>query len=191
MAKGKSEFVNRLIDQLARDGEQAIHDAYYGRDFNNRTYNLHDSYGSAVYYNGVLVKSSVRYLGGEVAKQGLSQGWVWNKGRSMPDFRGGSNNRRLPGDEVLMRGRDEVMDFFSHHKPANKKGLDLVIVAAMFYADILESGKGKLKRKYKVISEGEDYMKDVAKRFKGTLSKFVKPRDLSIMTTIKDKSWAQ
>ena len=83
------------------------------------------------------------------------------------------------------------MDFFLHYKPANGKGLDLVIVAAMFYADILEEGKGRLRRKYKVIAEGEDYMKDVARRFRGTLSKFVKPRDLSAMTTIKDKSWAQ
>ena len=148
MAKGKSEFVNRLIDQLARDGEQAIHDAYYGRDFNNRTYNLHDSYGSAVYYNGTLVKSSIRYVGAEMAKE----------------------------DERY--GRNEVNDFFSNYRPKNRKGIDLVIVAAMFYADILEEGKGKLKRKYKVIAEGEDYMKNLATHFRGTLSKFVKPKDL-------------
>lgn len=187
MARKRTEYINQVINQLARDGEQAIHDAYYGRGFNNRTYNLHDSYGSAVYYDGVLVKSSIRYLGGEMSNQGRSQGWVWSKGRSMPDFRG---NRRLQGDEVQMNGREEVMDFFSRYKPGTK-GIDLVIVAAMYYADFLEEGKGRLKRKYKVISEGEDYMQQLAKQFNGRLKKFVKPRDLSRMTTIKDKSWAQ
>ena len=148
MARQRNKYIDNLISQLARDGEQALHDAYYGRGFNNRTYNLHDSYGSAVYYNGTLVKSSIRYIGAEMAEE----------------------------DE--RHGRNEVNDFFANYKPKNRKGIDLVIVAAMFYADILEEGKGRLKRKYKVIAEGEDYMKNVATHFRGTLSKFVKPKDL-------------
>ena len=48
-------LIRRLIDELAEDGRKAIQTAYENRDFTNRTYNLHDSYGSAVYYNGVLV----------------------------------------------------------------------------------------------------------------------------------------
>ena len=148
MARQRNKYIDNLISQLARDGEQALHDAYYGRGFNNRTYNLHDSYGSAVYYNGTLVKSSIRYVGAEMAEE----------------------------DERY--GRNEVNDFFSNYRPKNRKGIDLVVVAAMFYADILEEGKGRLKRKYKVIAEGEDYMKNVATHFRGTLSKFVKPKDL-------------
>ena len=161
MATSVGVLIKALISQLADDGEKAIREAYEGREFTNRTYNLHDSYGSAVYYNGALVKSSIRYVGAEMAEE----------------------------DERY--GRNEVNDFFSNYRPKNRKGIDLVIVAAMFYADILEEGKGKLKRKYKVISEGEDYMREVASRFNGTLSKVVKARDLSVMTTIKDKSWAQ
>ena len=141
-------MIKALISQLADDGEKAIREAYEGREFTNRTYNLHDSYGSAVYYNGTLVKSSIRYIGAEMAEE----------------------------DERY--GRNEVNDFFSNYRPKNRKGIDLVIVAAMFYADILEEGKGKLKRKYKVIAEGEGYMKNVATHFRGTLSKFVKPKDL-------------
>ena len=148
MATRKSEYIKTLISQLADDGEKAIRQAYEGREFTNRTYNLHDSYGSAVYYNGTLVKSSIRYVGAEMAEE----------------------------DERY--GRNEVNDFFSNYRPKNRKGIDLVIVAAMFYADILEEGKGRLKRKYKVIAEGEDYMKNVATHFRGTLSKFVKPKDL-------------
>ena len=148
MATSGGVLIKALISQLANDGEKAILEAYEGREFTNRTYNLHDSYGSAVYYNGTLVKSSIRYVGAEMAEE----------------------------DERY--GRNEVNDFFSNYKPKNRKGIDLVIVAAMFYADILEEGKGKLKRKYKVIAEGEDYMKNLATHFRGTLSKFVKPKDL-------------
>ena len=148
MATRKVDYIKALISQLADDGAKAIRQAYEGREFTNRTYNLHDSYGSAVYYNGTLVKSSIRYVGAEMAEE----------------------------DERY--GRNEVNDFFSNYRPKNRKGIDLVIVAAMFYADILEEGKGKLKRKYKVIAEGEDYMKNVATHFRGTLSKFVKPKDL-------------
>ena len=148
MARQRNKYIDNLISQLARDGEQALHDAYYGRGFNNRTYNLHDSYGSAVYYNGTLVKSSIRYVGAEMA------------------------------EEDDRYGRNEANEFFSNYRPKNRKGIDLVIVAAMFYADILEEGKGRLKRKYKVIAEGEDYMKNLATHFRGTLSKFVKPKDL-------------
>lgn len=148
MATNGGVLIKALISQLADDGEKAIREAYEGREFTNRTYNLHDSYGSAVYHNGVLVKSSIRYVGAEMAEE----------------------------DERY--GRNEVNDFFSNYRPKNRKGIDLVIVAAMFYADILEEGKGRLKRKYKVIAEGEDYMKNVATHFRGTLSKFVKPKDL-------------
>ena len=148
MATNGGVLIKALISQLADDGEKAIREAYEGREFTNRTYNLHDSYGSAVYYNGNLVKSSICYIGAEMAEE----------------------------DERY--GRNEVNDFFSNYRPKNRKGIDLVIVAAMFYADILEEGKGRLKRKYKVIAEGEDYMKNVATHFRGTLSKFVKPKDL-------------
>ena len=148
MATSVGVLIKALISQLADDGEKAIREAYAGREFTNRTYNLHDSYGSAVYYNGTLVKSSIRYVGAEMAEE----------------------------DERY--GRNEVNDFFANYRPKNRKGIDLVIVAAMFYADILEEGKGRLKRKYKVIAEGEDYMKNVATHFRGTLSKFVKPKDL-------------
>ena len=79
MATRKGDYIKALISQLADDGEKAIRQAYEGREFTNRTYNLHDSYGSAVYYNGNLVKSSIRYIGAEMAKDvdWRSQGWIW------------------------------------------------------------------------------------------------------------------
>ena len=184
MAKS-SYLMDKLVAELSREGEEAIHDAYYNRDWNNRTYNLHDSYGSAVYVNGKLVKSSIRYIGQELAKNGRNVGWVWNKGRSMPDYKG---NRRLPGNEVEMRGREEVMDFFSHYTPKGK-GIELVIVAAMFYANILEAGGGNLRHKYRVISSADSTMREIASKYHGKVEEISVTRDMSRMTTIKDKSW--
>ena len=69
MATSGGVLIKALISQLANDGEKSIREAYEGREFTNRTYNLHDSYGSAVYYNGTLVKSSIRYVGAEMAEE--------------------------------------------------------------------------------------------------------------------------
>ena len=69
MATSGGVLIKALISQLADDGEKAIREAYEGREFTNRTYNLHDSYGSAVYYNGTLVKGSIRYVGAEMAEE--------------------------------------------------------------------------------------------------------------------------
>ena len=186
MAKNAKIILNALIDEIAHDGEMAIKQAYENRDFTNRTFNLHDSYGSAVYYNGKLIKRTVRYVGNEQANNGLNMGWVWDKPRSMPDFRG---ERRYEGDEVQMRGRDEVIDFFQKYTP-KKKGIELVMVAAMFYATYLENGVGKMRRKYKVISSGLSAMRGLEAKYKGLLRHESTPRDLSEMTSIKDKSWS-
>lgn len=183
----KDLYVERLIRQLTIEGEQAILEAYNKRTFTNRKYNLHDSYASAVYAHGRLIKSSVRYVGQEMSKSGLPMGWVWNKARSMPDFRG---DRRYPGDEVQMNGREEAMDFLSQYTP-RKGGVTLIIIAAMFYASILESGGGNLKHKYRVISDGNDIMRRIADKYHGVFETVQTSRLLDMMPTIKDKSWKQ
>ena len=57
----KDYFMNQLIQKLTDDGERLVRRAYETRTFENRTYNLHDSYGSAVYVDGRIIKSSIRY----------------------------------------------------------------------------------------------------------------------------------
>ena len=185
----KGRLVQMLVSELANEGEKAIKEAYKTRGYTNRLYNLHDSYGSAVYVDGVLDKSTIRYIDPEMSKSGLSMGWVWKKGRSMPDFRG---NRRMKDDEILMNGREEVMDFLQHYS-APRGTVCLVVVAAMFYATILESGMGRLKRKYAVISNARTTLETVLKEYggKGKIDRIFKYRDLSKPTTIKDKSWKQ
>lgn len=179
--------VQMLVSALADEGLYAISQAYEKRGYTNRLYNLHDSYGSAVFVDGVLDRSTIRYIDPEMSKKGLSMGWVWTKGRSMPDFRG---NRRLEGDEITMNGREEVMDFFQHYS-APRGEICLVIVAAMFYASILEHGQGSLKRKYAVISGAKTTLNTVQKTYGGSIERVYKDRDTSIPTTIKNKTWKQ
>ena len=183
MAKGA--IIDELIDYLADRGEAAIAIAYRHRDFTNRTYNLHDSYGSAVYYNGRLIKRSIRYIGPEKYTQGIYTGWEWTKSRSMPDFRG---TRYLKGDQIDMTGREEVMDFFSQYTPT-KSGMQLVVVAAMWYASVLEKGGGNLKRKYRVISGAQTEMDKIVSELGGTVTQIDTGRVLSQAPTIKGSSW--
>lgn len=148
----KDYFMNQLIQKLTDDGEKLVRRAYETRTFENRTYNLHDSYGSAVYVDGRLIKSSVRYAGSPTAKAG-----------------------KIYEDE-LIEGRFEIDAFFDWFKP-RKKGVDLVVIATMPYADILEKGVG-LKRKYKVISGAKDLMNTIAYSYNGVFSKYVVRRDI-------------
>lgn len=146
-------FMGQLIDKLTADGEKLVKRAYETRTFQNRTYNLHDSYGSAVYVNGKLVKSSIRYAGSKQAKDG-----------------------KVFGDE-LIEGRFEIDAFFNWFKPGTK-GVDLVVIATMPYANILEKGAG-LRRKYLVISGARDLMNTVAYSYNGRFSKYVVNRSIS------------
>ena len=148
----KDYFMNQLIQKLTDDGEKLARRASDTRTFENRTYNLHDSYGSAVYVDGRLVKSSVRYAGSPTAKAG-----------------------KIYEDE-LIEGRFEIDAFFDWFKP-RKKGVDLVVIATMPYADILEKGAG-LRRKYKVISGAKDLMNTIAYSYNGVFSKYVVRRDI-------------
>ena len=181
----KDTITNTLIDELAKDGYEAIKLAYQTKDYTDRTYNLHDSYGSAVYNNGKLIKRTISYVGQEKYTRGRYTGWIWNKSRSAPNFRG---DRFHPGDEVEMTGREEVMDFFSQYTPPGR-GLQLVIIAAMWYGTILEKGGGNLKKKYRVISGAKTIMDAFAKKYHGSVTQIETGRVLSQQHTFKGSSW--
>ena len=161
-------LVRGLIDALTKEGEAAIITAYNNRGFKNQTYNLHDSYGSAVYANGKVIKSTIRYLGAEQAKT--------------------RGERREKRDSIDMRGRDEIMDFFSQYTPKTK-GIELVIAAAMYYAGFLEGGTSKAFRKIEVISGATNAMRSIASKYNGRLSDIRLGRVLYVPTTIKNKTW--
>lgn len=138
----KNSFIRQLIHELASDGKTAIQEAYKTKDYQNRTYNLHDSYGSAVYYNGVLQVDTIYYLS---PNSTTAKKWYG----------------------TLMKGHDELIDFLQEYQ-GSAKGLELVIVAAMPYASILEDALGRVKRKYKVISGARLAMEALENKYKGS-----------------------
>ena len=156
----KQAYIRQLVEQLANDGERIIKAAYNTRGFTNRTYNLHDSYASAVYVNGVLRHDSIRYIGPEKAEL--------NTARELGDYAGdrtrpvhratGGDKRYLKGDTVVAYGRDEAKRFLNDYKPTSS-GIQLVVIAAMFYAGIVES-KG-----YQVLSQSYTELLDLAKKY--------------------------
>lgn len=152
----KNKFLRKLINELADDGARAIHFAYTSRGFVNRSYNLHDSYGSAVFVNGSLYPETIRYVGNQMADS--------KKARELGNY---SGERTYTGDTIYAEGRKEVDRFFLDYqsKGASKSGVELVIVAAMFYASILEGGRGTLRRKYQVISGATNLMGSLASKY--------------------------
>lgn len=114
----------------------------HDRKWRHKLGNLHDSFASAVYVNGSLVKTSVKYLGGTISK--------------MVDPR------------TLKTGRQTVQDYLNKmHFGKTNNQIVLVVVAAMFYTKWLESGYagnvteaggGETNYRYIVVSPAKKYI---------------------------------
>lgn len=100
----------------------------------HRSYNLHDSFASAVYVNGKL--ASVEYLG--------------------------SPRSNKHDKKTKKTGRQTVDDYLQSHRfGSTNHEIVLVVVAAMFYAGILENGgKSNIgpQDKFIVISPAKEYI---------------------------------
>ena len=121
------------VQKLAKLGYDAIMYAYNRKGFEHKTRNLHDSYGSAVYVNGNLIESSIRYIGGELSRK----------------------------EDPLTKksGRETLNDFFKRSHYGRAKGeMVLVCVAAMHYTKYLEEGRHRGGYKIQVISAARDYV---------------------------------
>lgn len=148
-------YTKNMVDGLKVLGYKAMAYAYGKKgNWKHRTRNLHDSYGSAVFVNGKLAADSIRYFGGVYSRK---------------------------ADKVTKKtGRQTLNDFFRTYSGGAKNNeIQLVVIAAMFYAGILEAGgfpkkkttttkDGKKKRtpppsrgpgdRYIVISPARDYI---------------------------------
>lgn len=136
--------INKIVDMLSNEGGKLILQAVNSRDYTHRTYNLHDSYGSAVYLNGKLVEKSVMLLGSKATKAKSYKG-------------------------SKLKGSEEIMKYFRSYKP--KSELELVVAAAMPYGVVLEKGGGGLRRKYKVISGINTEVGNLAARLNAKVNK--------------------
>ena len=136
--------INKFVDMLADEGGKLILQAVNSRDYTHRTYNLHDSYGSAVYLNGKLVEKSVMLLGSKATKAKSYKG-------------------------SKLKGSEEIMKYFQSYKP--KSDIELVVAAAMPYGVVLEKGGGGLRHKYKVISGINTEVGNLAARLNAKVNK--------------------
>lgn len=134
----RDAYIREYGMYLAGKGKSLIETAYQNRDFKNRSYNMHDSYGSCVFYNGKELPNTRRYVGRKAI--------VGKTGR----------------DGELILGRAEVDRYFDNYK-TSFKGFEVVTAVAIFYGEILEKGLGTLKRKYKVISGMDSELQLLAK----------------------------
>lgn len=147
MVKIKDYYINQCAKYLADEGERLIKAAFASATFNkNKTQNLHDSYGSCVFFEGKEVSGTRRYAGAKAATVGKKD-------------RGGRT----------VYGRSEIDNYFNNYA-TKSDGFELVTAVAIFYGDILEKGKGKLRRKYVVISGIDSAIRDFAKRMGGTVT---------------------
>lgn len=115
-------------------GSTLTHGPYRDGRWRHRTYNLHDSFGSAVFANGSVIPSSIRFVGGgELSKS--------------PDKRTGK------------RGREKLLEYFNNaHYGAKKGEIVLVCMVAMYYGGYLEKGVHRGRYKIQVISAARDFI---------------------------------
>lgn len=153
----KNVYFNALADQIIEDliklGEEAIKVALREKGYKNRTYNLHDSIGCAVYFKGNLV--ATRVSSGVKSKKESREGYT---------------------------GRDAIRDFFEVNKHiSTKNSIHLMLVAAMPYAEYLEKGTHGGHYHIQVISSGTDYIQEHLKEYKFFRPKIIQVAGTSIL----------
>ena len=152
MAKISSRLLDDLFDSLIKDGEKVIRNAARTTDLKHKVVsgNLQDAYGTAVYYNGKIVRRA--YYNNSPISKGIHKGWA---------------KRGYQGDT----GRGYLDKFFESYEPEST--LCLVCVNAVYYTAILEDGtQGRpqvdISTKYHIISQTMTDMADLQKKYRGS-----------------------
>lgn len=122
----KDKATKALVEALTTIGWEVAMAAYRMKTYTNRTYNLHDSYGSAVFVDGRLVPDSIKYV---------------NRARATSISKHGHNLYRNTGKGWhAVGGREALKRFFETAWTVRKKDhVTLVVAAAMWYGEIVES----------------------------------------------------
>ena len=135
-------MITRLLDTLEKEGKRILAECEQERTYTHLTQNLYDSYGYGVYYNGKLQRKGF-LSASETATE--TKDWY--------------------GVEISGRGQIENFLMSEYKAP---KGIELVIVAAMPYAEVLENASSGQHQKYKVISMSYNKLKDLSSQVKGS-----------------------
>lgn len=138
----KNRAVEQLVRKLELEGNRILHECEQQHDYTHRTDNLYDSYGYGI------------YVGGEIRKSGF-----------LTPSKRAREDREWYGQPVS--GREQILNFLNNeYKPTN--GIDMVVVAAMPYASVLENASSGQKHKYRVISMSYDKLKKLQGEIPGS-----------------------
>ena len=109
---GNQKIMDTIImEKLNEIGIHGVKTAIEMHKFRNRTFNLEDSYGFGIYYNGALKQEPFTFSS--------------------------SSTKSVKFEGKEYRGQEEVMKYLQGYKPDNM-GWSLVVVAAMPYASFVE-----------------------------------------------------
>lgn len=155
----RQELLDGLVQYLADEGERIVKAAYQSRTFQNRLYNLHDSYGSSVFVAGVEQPGCRRY--------------------AEPEMSTGVKKSNIGRTETGRQAIDRYFDEYT--KRTRNQNVELVVCAAMFYASFLENpGEAPhIQHKYKVIALAKDELDKLKKQLdiRGVRTRTVRVRD--------------
>ena len=135
-------MITRLLDTLEKEGKRILAECEQERTYTHRTHNLYDSYGFGVYLNGKLQRKGF-----------LSRSET------------ATETKKWYGQEIS--GREQIENFLTGEYKSGK-GIDLVVVAAMPYAEVLENASSGQHQKYKVISMSYNKLKELSNGVKGS-----------------------
>ena len=125
----KDALIRDLVTACTTLGYYAGLDAYRNHSYKHRTYALHDSYASAVYLDGLLVEDSIRYINRSRQRKGDSRAW---RGSKTPE------PKKSLGIWILWQTQLKTT-LKKIEKLERKKGISIVVVAAQWYASMVES----------------------------------------------------
>lgn len=137
-------ITDKVVEILANEGYLLIKKAYESKKWKNQTFNLHNSYVSAVFVKGKLRPKSVRFLSDEPKKPESDTKWL--------------PTDRPYGMIDIENGRKEAENFLASYGRTHKThGVRLVVAAAMFYSGILEA------KRYRVLSTIQADLEDLSR----------------------------
>ena len=177
----KDAVTRDLVNACATLGYKASVDAYKKHTYNHRTHALHDSYGSAVYLDGKLVPETIRYTNRGRQRTDDSRGW-----------RGAKDQAANPKD--WRTGRQALHHFLENPpRMSTKNHITILVVAAQWYASMLEEGTEK-RKKYTVL-DFKDVKSSISQNFNEVIGPVLKKYGLSdFLPTLKrglgvDETW--
>lgn len=136
-------MITRLLDTLEKEGKRILAECEQERTYTHRTHNLYDSYGFGVYLNGKLQRKGF-----------------------LSSSETATETKKWYGQEIS--GREQIENFLTGEYKSGK-GIDLVVVAAMPYTEVLENASSGQYQKYKVISMSYNKLKELSNGVKGSL----------------------